>query len=86
LNQGLLPTIAPILEDLKGLRFENKIGAAFGSYGWSGECVKLIEEHLSRSNIKVVAPGVLAKWQPREADLAACRKLGSTVAQAVVSA
>ena len=38
-NNGLLPTIRPILEDLKGLRFQNKIGAAFGSYGWSGESV-----------------------------------------------
>ena len=30
-NRGLLPTIMPILEDLRGLRFKNKIGAAFGS-------------------------------------------------------
>ena len=37
LNHGLLPTIMPILEDLRGLRFQNKIGAAFGTYGWSGE-------------------------------------------------
>jgi len=83
LNQGLLPTISPILEDLKGLRFQNKIGAAFGSYGWSGESVKLIEEHLARCNIPVVAPGVRAKWQPTAADLAECEQLGRTVAQAV---
>ena len=43
LNNGLLPTITPILEDLRGLKFKNMIGAAFGSYGWSGESVKLIE-------------------------------------------
>ena len=36
----------PVLEDLKGLKFQSKIGAAFGSYGWSGESVKIIEEHL----------------------------------------
>jgi len=83
LNQGLLPTISPILEDLKGLKFQNKIGAAFGSYGWSGESVKLIEEHLARCNIPVVAPGVRAKWQPTAADLAECEQLGRTVAQAV---
>ena len=86
LNQGLLPTIAPILEDLKGLRFQNKIGAAFGTYGWSGESVKLIEEHFSRCKIPVVGPGVRAKWQPKEADLAECEKLGHTVAQAIKSA
>jgi len=82
-NNGLLPTIAPVLEDLKGLRFQNKIGAAFGSYGWSGEAVKLIEEHLARCKIPVVAAGVRAKWQPKPDDLAACRELGVTVARAM---
>jgi anaerobic nitric oxide reductase flavorubredoxin len=85
LNRGVLPTIAPILEDLRGLEFKNKIGAAFGSYGWSGESVKLIEEHLQRSGIPVVAQGVKAKWQPTSADLAACRALGRQVAQAIHS-
>ncbi len=83
LNQGLLPTIAPILEDLKGLKFQNKIGAAFGAYGWSGESVKVIEEHLQRCKIPVVAPGVRAKWQPTTVDLEECRKLGGTVGEAV---
>jgi anaerobic nitric oxide reductase flavorubredoxin len=83
LNQGLLPTIAPILEDLKGLKFQKKIGAAFGTYGWSGESVKLIEEHLNRCKIPIVAPGVRAKWQPKAPDLAECGKLGQAVGRAV---
>ena len=83
LNHGLLPTITPIMEDLKGLRFKNKIGAAFGSYGWSGESVKQIEEHLSRCDIPLAAKGVLAKWQPTGEDLENCRKLGLAVAAAI---
>jgi len=82
-NQGLLPTIAPVLEDIKGLRFQNKIGAAFGCYGWSGESVKIIEEHLAQCKIPIVAEGVRAKWQPKAEDLARCRELGSEVARAV---
>jgi anaerobic nitric oxide reductase flavorubredoxin len=82
-NQGLLPTITPILEDLKGLRFQNKIGAAFGCYGWSGESVKLIEEHLEKCRIPLAADGLLAKWQPRPEDLARCRETGRTVAGAI---
>ncbi|HPL62438.1 MAG TPA: MBL fold metallo-hydrolase [Syntrophales bacterium] len=85
LNQGLLPTIAPILEDIRGLRFQNKIGAAFGTYGWSGESVKLIEEHLTRCKIPVVCPGVRAKWQPKPADLENCEKMGREMAAAVKS-
>ena len=83
LNQGLIPTITPILEDLKGLKFQNKIGAAFGSYGWSGESVKLIEEHLTRCKIPLATQGVRAKWQPKPADLEECRKLGRAAAKAI---
>ena len=82
-NQGLLPTITPILEDLKGLRFQNKIGAAFGCYGWSGESVKLIEEHLAQCKIPVAAEGIRAKWQPKADDLARCREMGHTLAQTI---
>jgi flavorubredoxin len=84
LNQGILPTIAPILEDLRGLKFQNKIGAAFGTYGWSGESVKVIEEHLTKCKISVVVPGVLAKWQPKAEDLEKCRKMGRAVAREIM--
>jgi flavorubredoxin len=82
-NQGVLPTLSPILEDLKGLKFQNKIGAAFGSYGWSGESVQIIEEHLSNCKIQLVAEGVRAKWQPKPDNIAKCKELGNKVAQAV---
>ena len=83
LNQGILPTIMPVLEDLRGLRFQNKIGAAFGTYGWSGEGPRVIEEHLAAAKIPVAAESVKAKWQPRAADLAACEAMGRKVAAAV---
>jgi flavorubredoxin len=82
-NGGVLPTITPILEDLRGMKFQNKIGAAFGTYGWSGESVKILEDHLATCKIPVVAEGVRAKWQPRLEDLDKCRKLGQTVAEAI---
>jgi anaerobic nitric oxide reductase flavorubredoxin len=82
-NQGLLPTITPILEDLKGLKFQNKIGAAFGCYGWSGESVKVIEEHLNRCKIPIVTEGIRAKWQPKPDDLAKCQEFGRAVARAI---
>jgi flavorubredoxin len=86
LNNGLLPTVMPILEDCRGLKFRNKVGAAFGSYGWSGECVDLIEKHFETCKIPLAAEGVLAKWQPTEEDLARCRDLGRKVAQALKAA
>jgi anaerobic nitric oxide reductase flavorubredoxin len=86
LNNGILPTITPILEDLRGLKFQNKVGAAFGSYGWSGESLKIIQQHMESCKIKTVADGVLSRWQPKEEDLSKCRQLGRTVAQAVNAA
>jgi flavorubredoxin len=82
-NNGLLPTIRPVLEDLKGLKFQNKIGAAFGTYGWSGESVGILEEHLKSCKIPLAAPGVKAKWQPGGEDLARCKELGKQVADAL---
>jgi flavorubredoxin len=82
LNNGLLPTMAPILEDMKGLNFQNKLGAAFGSYGWSGQSVKIIEDHFAQCKIPIVREGVKCKWQPRSDDLAACRAFGRELGEA----
>lgn len=76
LNNGLLPSIMPILEDLKGLRFKNRVGAAFGSYGWSGESVKLIEENLEKARIKILQEGIRCKWQPTREELKKCIEFG----------
>jgi flavorubredoxin len=83
LNRGLLPTIMPVLEDLKGLRFRNKIAAGFGTYGWSGESLAIIEEHLKSCGFAMPVPGVKAMWQPGKDDLARCEDLGRKVAKAM---
>jgi len=45
--------------------------------------VNLIEGHFAHCKIPVAAPGVLAKWQPKEPDLENCRNLGRTIAAAI---
>jgi len=82
-NNGILPSMAKMLEEMRGLRFKNKIGAAFGSYGWSGESIKDIEEVFKKAAIPVVRPGIRMKWQPTETDLNACRAYGRELAAAV---
>ncbi|MCE5259185.1 MAG: flavodoxin domain-containing protein [Chloroflexi bacterium] len=83
INRGYLSTLAPVMEDLRGLEFKNKVGAAFGCYGWSGEAVKIIEEQLKQYGIEVVAPAFKAKWQPNTEDLARCREMGVQIARAM---
>lgn len=82
-NNGILPSMAKILEEMRGLRFKNKIGAAFGSYGWSGESVRDIEEVFKKAGIPLVRSGMKVKWQPGEAELDACRAMGRELAAAV---
>jgi len=81
INNGPLPTIMPVMTDIKGLKFKNKIGAAFGSYGWSGEAVKLIEEHLAASGVGIIRDGIRFKWQPRPEELEACRAFGREIGE-----
>jgi flavorubredoxin len=86
LNNGPLPTISPILIDIKGLKFANKLGAAFGSYGWSGESVRWIEEQFKNSGIPLIREGIKCKWQPTAEDLDGCRAFGREIGQATTSA
>jgi flavorubredoxin len=64
LNNGIFPTLADILTYMKGLKPRHKIGAAFGSYGWSGEAVKLIEKQLQDMQMETAAPGLKVQYVP----------------------
>ncbi len=84
LNNGLFPTVSDILTYMKGLRPQNKIGAAFGSYGWSGESVKLIQGELEAMNMEIIAPGLKIQYVPEQEGLDRCFELGRTVGRAVM--
>jgi flavorubredoxin len=85
LNNGIFPTVSDFLTYMKGLKPLNKIGAAFGSYGWSGEAVKVISGLLEDMKFNVVDPGVRIHYVPDESGLDACRELAKKVAQALPS-
>jgi flavorubredoxin len=83
LNNGLFPTMADVMTYLQGLKPRNLVGAAFGSYGWSGEAVAQLEEALRDLRVELAAEGLRAKYVPEAAALAACRRLGEAVAAKV---
>ena len=82
-NNGILPLMADALTYIKGLRPQNKVGAAFGSFGWSGECIKILGQWLQDAGIEVVDPGVKHKHVPDADALASCAELGRTVGKAL---
>jgi flavorubredoxin len=81
LNNNLFPTVADILTYLKGLKPRNLLGVAFGSYGWSGEAVRQIDEVLAEMQVEKAAEGIRAKNVPDAALLSRCYEVGKTMAE-----
>ncbi|NBG88663.1 anaerobic nitric oxide reductase flavorubredoxin [Isachenkonia alkalipeptolytica] len=69
INNGILSNTAGLLEMIKGLKFKGKAGAAFGSYGWSGESPKIIEKALEDAGFDVMQEGYRVLWTPDQAAL-----------------
>ena len=77
---GILSSIAEILEMIKVLRFKNKKAASFGCYGWSGESIKVIREHLEKSGFSVINDGIRVLWNPDQESIEKCVKFGRVIA------
>ncbi|MFX1487614.1 MAG: FprA family A-type flavoprotein [Promethearchaeota archaeon] len=69
LNNGLYPTVAEYLSYQKGLKPMNKIGLAFGSYGWSGQAASEIAKIMKETKIDVLDDLIKIKFVPKPADL-----------------
>jgi flavorubredoxin len=85
LNNGIFPTVSDFLTYMKGLKPKNKVGAAFGSYGWSGEAVKIVTGELEAMKFDLVGEGLRSHYIPGDDDLAACRDLAKAVAERLPS-
>ncbi len=66
-----------LLSSLVVIDVQGKLGAAFGSYGWSGEAVEMLENRLRGLKFKVPEPGIRVKLIPTEEELAQCRAFGT---------
>lgn len=70
---------------VKGINLKGKIGACFGSYGWSGEAPRLVLEILeNRFDMEVIKPPLLIKYAPDTKGLEECYKLGKNVAERIL--
>ena len=81
-NNGVLSSIAGIMEEIRGLQFKNKKAAAFGTYGWSEKSVKMIGELLKEAGFEVVNDGYKVSWNPDEATLDGAVEFGKNFVKA----
>jgi NADH oxidase (H2O-forming) len=81
INGDAVKPIWDLLSSLAVVNVREKLGAAFGSYGWSGEGVNMVEDRLRGLKLRVPIKGLRVKLIPTEDELESCRELGRELAR-----
>jgi anaerobic nitric oxide reductase flavorubredoxin len=83
LHHGMLYRVAGFLQCLGGLIPKGRIGAAFGSYGWSSGATKQVSDRLTEIGVEVVQDPYTQKFRPTGPELAAAREWAVAFAEKV---
>jgi anaerobic nitric oxide reductase flavorubredoxin len=81
INRGILSAVAGFIEQIRGLKFKDKKAAAFGTYGWSGESVDMINQGLENAGFELLESGLKSTWNPDEKSLKECVDFGKEIAE-----
>ncbi len=65
---------------------KTKLAGVFGSFGWSGEAIDLLETKLKDAGYKIGFEPIRVKFKPTELTLKKCEETGTDFAQAVKKA
>ena len=84
LNNGLFPSVASFLAYMKGLKPRNKIGAAFGSYGWGGGAKRAVEAEMKAAGVELLESDLDYNYRPTEKELEEAVEFGRTVARKII--
>ncbi len=85
LNNGLLPTMGSFITYMKGLRPQNKIGFAFGSYGWGGQAVGQLEKTFDELKWEQPIKSVNIEYVPDTDDLSDAFDIGKQLGKHLLS-
>jgi len=84
INNDAVKPVWDVLNSLTTLDVKGKIGGSFGSIGWSGEAVKLLDDRLAAMKFTVPFPGLTAVLIPSDEELQKCHEFGVQVGKALV--
>jgi len=84
-NGKLIKAMEPFLDGLDGLDLKGRKGAAFGSYGWSGEGVPMLIDRMKSLGMSVIEPGTTAVQMPGKEVLDRCFELGKSMASSLIN-
>ena len=71
----LLP-IYQLFALINPIRDKGKLAAAFGSFGWSGEGIKIISTNFTNLKLKLFDEGLMVRFTPHDEVLERCVKYG----------
>jgi flavorubredoxin len=84
INQNTVLPIYRLFSLINPIRDRGKKVAVFGSYGWSGEAVKLIEEYLKLLKLNVVAESITSRFAPGELEIELLKEFGRKFATELI--
>ncbi len=79
----MLPPMEKFIDTIAKAKVKAKVGAAFGSYGWSGEAPVFIAEQMRKIGINVIDRVLRIRYSPAEKDLEECKRLGKDLANRI---
>ncbi len=85
INANVVKPIWDVLNNLITIDVKGKIGASFGSYGWSGDAVKQLDARLIAMKFKVPYEGLQAVLVPSEQEQTDSFEFGVKLAEALKS-
>ncbi|MFU8766632.1 MAG: flavodoxin domain-containing protein [Candidatus Methanoperedens sp.] len=78
-----MPNIINFVKKLADKPVKGKVGAAFGSYGWSGEGAGIVSDMLKSYGMDVIDPDLRIKRTPEDEGIEVCRELGKLLADRI---
>ena len=79
INGDAVKPVWDLLSSFAKINVKGKVAGAFGSYGWSGEAVRMVEDRLRGLKMRVPAGGLRIKLIPSEDELESCRDYGRDI-------
>jgi len=83
-NQNILLPVFQLFAVINPIRDKGKLAAAFGSYGWSGEGVKLMNANLTNLKLQLFNEGLMVRFSPHEETIRKCREFGKAFAEKLI--
>jgi len=84
LNATIPKPILNIIANMVVLNVKGKLFSVFGSYGWSGEAIKMVQDILTTMRLKGGAEPVRVRLTPSEDELVQCEQLGEEFGKKVL--